>query len=100
MRNTNETNTRSAEAQDAKTYFEVTGTVRDTYDGKNAQYATFQQKNGQYYENISVTIPNDLGTLVDIGDKVKITGYIKSFYNKQTSKTNIVLMAKEVTATP
>lgn len=62
--------------------FEISGTVQDVYEGKNANYVTVRvyDSNG-YYTDIQITVDKEYE--ITNGEALTFYGVIKRFYNKE-----------------
>lgn len=65
------------------------------------RFCILNDESNEYYDVVSATLPNDLGIIVDIGDHVECSGYIKSWNRNGTVTLELIIEnIKEVMETP
>ena len=85
MKNTN---------QKAACTFTLSGEVTDIYEGKQNDYLTIKADRGDYYDLFRVAASKD--RCVGVGDKLKITGRVETFYNKEKKVTVYNLYSENI----
>ena len=61
------------------------------------RFTILNNPNDEFYDVISATLPHDLGIVVDIGDHIECSGYIKSWNRNGTVTLELVIeQIKEV----
>lgn len=83
-------------------YFDVRGVVQKVkeYPKGKCDYVTFKVDQGdkysEVYQDVSVKIPWDLNVRLDEGDKVLISGPIKSFWLKDIGRVLLECVAETI----